>query len=121
MKIVKQIPAFLLAFLFLFGGLNHFFNFVPNPPMTGEPLAFMELFGKSGYMTVIKICEVLFGLLLLIPKTRALGYILIAPIAVNILIFELHIAHAPGIGIALVALTALGIYFNKEKYMGILS
>jgi putative oxidoreductase len=121
MKILSQVPAYLLAFLFLFGGLNHFFAFVPNPPMTGDSLTFMELFGKTGYMTVIKICEVLFGILLLIPKTRALGYILIAPIAINILIFELHIAHAPGIGIALVALTALGIYFNKEKYMGILS
>jgi putative oxidoreductase len=81
----------------------------------------MKLFGSTGYMTVVKICELLFGILILIPKTRALGLILIAPIAVNILIFELHIAKAPGIGVALVVVTAIAIYLNKEKYSSILS
>jgi hypothetical protein len=40
---------------------------------------------------------------------------------VNILIFELHIAKQPGIGVALVVVTALAMYFNKEKYSSILS
>jgi putative oxidoreductase len=122
MNIIKQIPAYLLGALFVFGGAAHLFHFGPTPPpMTGDAATFMTLFGSTGYMTVIKICELLFGILVLIPKTRALGLILLAPIVVNILIFELHIAKAPGIGVALVIVTALAMYFNKEKYSSILS
>lgn len=89
--------------------------------MTGDPATFMSLFGASGYMTTIKVCELLFGIMVLIPKTRALGLLLLAPIVVNILLFELHIAHAPGIGVALTAVTAIAIYFDKEKYSSILA
>jgi hypothetical protein len=122
MQIAKQIPAYLLGAMFIFGGATHLFHFGPTPPpMTGDADTFMKLFGSTGYMTVIKICELLFGILVLIPKTRALGLILLAPIVVNILIFELHIAKAPGIGVALVVVNALAIYFNKEKYSSILS
>jgi putative oxidoreductase len=121
MKIVKQIPAYLLGALFVFGGAAYLFKFMPEEPMIGNAETFMKLFGSTGYMTVIKICELLFGILVLIPKTRALGLLLLAPIVANILIFELHIAKAPGIGIALVAVTALAMYLNKEKYSSILS
>jgi putative oxidoreductase len=122
MNIVKQIPAFLLGAMFIFGGATHLFHFGPTPPpVAGDAETFMKLFGSTGYMTVIKICELLFGVLVLIPKTRALGLILLAPIVVNILIFELHIAKAPGIGVALVVVNALAIYLNKEKYSSILS
>lgn len=122
MNIVKQIPAYLLGALFVFGGAAHFLKFGPEPPpMSGDPATFMTLFGSTGYMTTIKVCELLFGILVLIPKTRALGLLLLAPIVVNILLFELHIAKAPGIGIALVVVTAMAMYFNKEKYSSILS
>ncbi len=122
MKIAKQIPAFLLGAMFIFGGATHLFHFGPTPPpMTGDPATFMQLFGSTGYMTTIKVCELLFGILVLIPKTRALGLILLAPIVVNILLFELHLAKEPGIGVALTVVTALAIYLNKEKYSSILS
>ncbi len=122
MKIAKQIPAFLLGAMFIFGGATHLFKFGPTPPpMTGDPATFMQLFGSSGYMTIIKVCELLFGILVLIPKTRALGLILLAPIVVNILLFELVLAKAPGIGVALVVINALAIYFNKEKYASIIA
>jgi putative oxidoreductase len=121
MNIVKQIPAYLLAFVYVAGGLAFFFNAIPNEPMTGDPDAFMKLFGSTGYMTFIKACEVIFGALLILPKTRALGLILIAPISVNILAFEVLIAKQPGIGVALVVLNALAIWINREKYASILA
>jgi hypothetical protein len=40
---------------------------------------------------------------------------------VNILLFEVHLAKEPGIGVVLVVVTALAIYLNKEKYSSILS
>ncbi len=122
MNILKHIPAVLLGAMFIFGGVTHLFHVGPQPPaMTGDPATFMQLFGGSGYMTTIKVCELLFGILVLIPKTRALGLILLAPIVVNILLFELHLAHAPGIGIALTVVTAIAMYISKDKYSSILS
>jgi putative oxidoreductase len=122
MKIVKQIPAILLGAMFIFGGATHLFHFGPTPPpMTGDADTFMKLFGSTGYMTTIKVCELLFGILVLIPKTRALGLLLLAPIVVNILLFELHISNDPKIGVILAVVTAIAIYLNKEKYASILS
>jgi putative oxidoreductase len=121
MKILTQIPAYLLGALFVFGGAAYLFHLVPDQPMTGDSETFMKLFAGTGYMTTIKVLELIIGLLLFIPKTRALAFILLAPIAVNILLFELHIAHAPGIGVAVVVLNAIGIYLNRDKYMSIIS
>ncbi len=121
MNVVKQIPAYLLGALFVFGGAAFLFKLAPEEPMTGNPETFMKLFGSTGYMTTIKVCELLFGILVLIPKTRALGLLLLAPIVANILLFELHIAKQPGIGVALVVVLALAMYFNKEKYSSILA
>ncbi len=120
MKIAKQIPAYLLGAVFFLFGLAYFFKLMPEPKIEGDPLAFMGVMSK-GYMTFVKVLEVGIGLLLLLPKTRALALILIAPITVNILCFELFIAKQPGIGVALVLVNIIGLYFNKEKYQQILS
>ena len=121
MQIAKQIPVYLLAFIFVAGGAAFFLKMMPEQPMTGNAAKFMELFGPTGYMTFIKACEIIFGLMLILPKTRALGLILLAPIVVNILAFEVFVANQLGIGVALVALIALAIYFNKEKYQSIMA
>lgn len=121
MNIVKQIPAYLLALVYVGAGLAFFFGSMPEQPMNEAQKSFMQLFGGSGWMTFIKVCEVLFGALLILPKTRALALLLIAPISVNILAFELFIAKQPGIGIALVALNAIAIFINRDKYSSILS
>jgi putative oxidoreductase len=121
MKIAKHIPAYLLAFVFVVFGVMFFLKLMPTPAMTGDQLSFMTLFGGSGYMTFIKVLEVAFGVLLIFPKTRAMGLLLILPIVVNILCFELFIAKQPGIGVALLIINVVGIYFNREKYQGILA
>lgn len=122
MKYVKQIPAVLLGLVFFIFGLMFLLNLMPKeqPIQTAEATAFSTVLFTTGYLKTIKIFEVVFGLLLLIPKTRALGYILIAPICVGILMFEIYMAHQPGIGVALVVLNAIGIFINKEKYLTII-
>jgi putative oxidoreductase len=119
MKIVKHIPAILLAILFGVFGIAYFLKLMPTPPMTGDPLTFMTLFSSTGYMNIIKALEVIGGLMLFLPRTRAMGLCIITPIAVNILLFEVCIAKQPGIGIACVLLCMLAIYFIKEKFAGI--
>ncbi len=119
MAIVKQIPALLLGLLFVvFGAI--FFLHLPMPPMDGDAAAFSGLLYKTGYLTIVKVLEVAIGILLLVKPTRALGLVLIAPIVVNICLFELLIAQKPGIGVALVLVNAVGIFLAKEKYLGII-
>jgi putative oxidoreductase len=121
MKVASQIPAILLALVFVVFGLNFFMNFIPMPPLEGLNKKFFEVMAmESSYMMIVKVLEVAIGLMLLLPKTRALALLLIAPIAVNILIYELVIAHQPGIGILLVVLVAAGIYVEREKYLSII-
>ncbi len=121
MKIVKHIPAYLLALVFVVFGLMYFIKPMQPPKMSENELAFMKLFSTTGYLTLIKVLELLFGLMLIFPKTRSLALLLIAPIVVNIFCYEIFISKQPGIGVALLLINALGIYFNREKYMGIVS
>jgi putative oxidoreductase len=75
---------------------------------------------QSKYMTTVKVLEIIGGVLLLFPKTRAIGICIIVPIVVNILLFEIFIAKSVSIGAALVVLSILAIYFNKEKFASML-
>lgn len=121
MKHVKNIPAYLLGFVFVVFGSDFFIHFMPKQPTPdGNAGIFAGLLFSTGFLAFVKVCEVSFGLLLLIPKTRALAYLLIAPITVNILLFEIYMAHQPGIGVLLVVLNAIGIFVNKEKYISII-
>jgi hypothetical protein len=120
MKFIKHVPAAILAFLFLFGGINFFFPLAPMPTMTGNQLAFFNLFGPTGYMAVIKVLEIIGGVLIIMPTKRALATLILAPISVNILLFEICLANTPGIGILLIALISLVIYQEKQKFMALL-
>jgi hypothetical protein len=93
---------------------------MPMPEPTGNVKAFFDLFYPTKYLLVVKILEVVVGLLLFIKPLRALGLLLLAPIVVNILLFELLIAQAPGIGVLLLLLNGIAIYQHKEKYIGII-
>jgi uncharacterized membrane protein YphA (DoxX/SURF4 family) len=119
MIIIKQIPVLLLALVFFVFGLNFFLHFLPMPPATGDAATFFGVIYSTGFLTVVKILEIIFAILLAIKPTRALALLLVAPIVVSILLYELLIAHAPGIGILLVLLNAVSIYQLKEKYLPI--
>ena len=120
MKIIKNIPVYLLALIYLVFGANYFLHFLAMPPMAGDAGNYVGVLYATNFLLVVKIMEVGLGLLLLLPKTRALALLLIAPISINILLFELLIAHQPGIGILVVVLNLLAIIQNKERYLGII-
>ena len=120
MKVLKHIPAAILAFLFLFGGVNYFFPMIPVVKITGNQFTFFNLLTSTGYMAVVKIVEIVGGILMIIPIKRALAVIILAPVSVNILLFEVCIVGTPGIGIVLIALIATVIYQEKQKFMTLL-
>jgi hypothetical protein len=56
----------------------------------------------------------------LVPGKRALGLTILAPITVNILLFELCLAHTPSVGVALTVLSAIIAYQEREKFKALL-
>jgi putative oxidoreductase len=118
MKYIKQIPVLLLGLIFVVFGAIYFLN-LPMPAMTGMAAAFAGILVTTGYMTVVKVLEVVIGIMLFVPKTRKLALILIAPIAFNIFLFDVLISKSFGLGIILLILIAIGIYQNRASYMTI--
>ncbi len=86
--------AGLLGLVFIVFGLNFFLNFIPmpSPPEDSAAAAFMGAMYSTGYLTLVKILEITGGILVAIPKTRNIGLLLLGPIVINILAFNVFIA-----------------------------
>ena len=94
----------LLGLIFFVFGLNFFLHFLPQPPMPEAASAFAGAMFATGYLFVlVKVVEVVAGLLLLAGRFVALALALLAPIVVNIVFFHAFLAPA-GIVIPLVVL-----------------
>jgi len=116
MKIVKIVATYLLALPFLVFGMNFFFNFIPMPPMEGDAAAFIGILVTSGFFAVLKVIEIVLSILLIFNFRRTMALVLLAPISLNILLYEVFIAGAPGIGILLVVLNLFLLIANYSKY-----
>ncbi|HQW27975.1 MAG TPA: hypothetical protein PK529_02250 [Verrucomicrobiales bacterium] len=124
MKIAALIAGILLGLLFLMSAVTVLFKLAPIPEMPeGTPIAtFMAAFGPTGYMTFVKIVELLGGLLVAIPKTRNLGLLCLGPVIVNIFVFHQFVA-GDGIlqpmlfGIAVLALFLLWV--ERDAWKGL--
>ncbi len=114
MTIQKVIGGFLALLMVIFG-LNKFLGFIPVEPPT-DPTAqqFMGAMFSTYLFKVVAIAEIVGGILLVIPKTRFVGWLILLPLIFNIVAF--HLAHDfIGNGIWLLP-TLLFItigYFNK--------
>lgn len=89
MKIVVLIARVLLGLMFVFFGLNEFLNFLPAPPLTGVPGAFLGALITSHYVYLVCAVQVLGGLLLLVNQFVPLGLALLAPVIANIVTYHL--------------------------------
>jgi uncharacterized membrane protein len=116
MKLLKHVPAVLLGLLFLAGGITFFLHVGADQPMPGRAPEFMKLFGGTGYLAVIKVLEIIGGALILLPAQRAKALLILAPIAVNILLFDIYIAGTMGVGIPVVVLILIQAYLDKDKF-----
>ncbi|RJQ22454.1 DoxX protein [Candidatus Woesearchaeota archaeon] len=112
----------LLGAILVFAGGMYFAmmaGLLPPPPaMEGAAGAFMEGLMASGYlMTVVKVLEVVFGLLLLFNQWTKLVLVLLAPLSVNFVLFHVFLAPAGGI-LAYVAflLNAYLLWVNRDAY-----
>jgi hypothetical protein len=99
MKIAANIAGGLLGFIFVALSLMVLLKLAPMPPPPeGSPAAsFMAAFGPTGWFTVVKICELVGGILVAIPKTRNFGLLVLGPIIVNILCFHILVMNGQGL------------------------
>ncbi len=116
--------SFLMGALMINGGLNKIFNYMPTPTdlpeaMMKDMMALMEI---EWLMPLIAVAEIVGGILIIIPKTRALGSLVLFPIMVGILLTHIFVATS-GLPIAL-ALWGILIWIlieNTKKLLTLLN
>ena len=106
--------------MFINAGLDKFFHYMPMPTDLPEDAkkAFEAMGNLPWLIPLVGFIELLGGLLVLFPKTRTFGAIMLFPVLVGILAHNFTIAPAAaGIGIAAVLLLIdfWIIFENKQK------
>jgi putative oxidoreductase len=117
-------PArYLLGLIFFVFGLNGFLNFIPQPPFPeGPTMTFMTGLMAAGYFfPFLKATEVICGLLLLLNKKVPLALLILAPIAVQILLFHtILVPEGAPIAIVIVVAGLLTANAHREAFSHVL-
>jgi uncharacterized membrane protein YphA (DoxX/SURF4 family) len=124
---VIAILAIVLGLFFMYKGLRkHFLSPCKVYDATSTiPLAYQQVITgmcQSGMLKVVGFFQILSGLLLLIPRTRLFGAIMLLPIIFNIFCLHLFLDNRPeelvetGIPLA-INLAILVLYFPKWKVL----
>ena len=96
----------LLGLVFTVFGLNFFLHFLPTPPAGPRAAAFAGALFASGYLfQLLKITEVVAGVLLLSGRFVPLALAVLAPVVINIVSFHLFLAPS-GLGLPAAVLAA---------------
>ena len=126
MKIASHIAAGLLCLAFLMASLLYLMKLGPTPPPPPEgtpPAAFMAAFAPTGYLTFIKICELIGAILVAIPRTRNLGLLVLGPIIVNILAFHVFVTGGQGVTdpmlLGICALALFLLWTERKAFAGL--
>ncbi|MEP5613741.1 MAG: DoxX family protein [Cyclobacteriaceae bacterium] len=123
MRIAATVARYLLGLIFLVFGLNGFLGFLPQPDMGPEAGAFMGALVSTGYFfPMVKLLEVVSGILLLTGKYVPLAIAILGPITLNIFMF--HAVMEPGglpIAIVVFGANILLAVANKDKFKGVFS
>src|ERR1700759_3841042 len=92
-KILPHIAGVLLGLCFLAASIPVLFNLITPPPMPeGTPAAhFMAACWPTGYMKFVKIFEFVGGIVVMIPRLRNIGLLLLGPVIINIIAFHVLI------------------------------
>jgi uncharacterized membrane protein YphA (DoxX/SURF4 family) len=117
---VLFVLTLLFGLMFINAGLDKFFHYMPMPKdMSEKMLKAFGAFTEIGWlMPLVGIAELIGGVLIILPKTRALGALIILPVMVGIFLTNI-VQDKTGLPIALILASILGwvIYENREKYL----
>ena len=132
MKLAANIAGGVLGFLFVAFAILFALMFVfkvlpmpPGPPPGSPQELFMGALIPTGYMYLVKILEVIGGILVAIPRTRNWGLLVLGPIIVNILAFHILIAKGEGLFnpvlIIICLLAAFLLWAGRKAFAGLLN
>jgi uncharacterized membrane protein YphA (DoxX/SURF4 family) len=117
---VLFVLCLLAGLMFINAGLNKFFNYMPMPKDMPDKMVKVGMaFAEIGWlMPLVGTFEVIGGLLLIIPRTRAFGAIVLVPILTGILLANMSMAPS-GLPIvfALIAVLLWVIIENRARYL----
>ena len=112
---VEKVARYGLGLIFVVFGLNYFFQFLPMPAVSSEGGALLGALINTGYLfTLIKVVEIVGGVLFLSNRYINLAVILISPIVLNILLFHILLDSA-GLPMGLLITVLWGILFVRRK------
>ena len=119
-KKVQFVLVLLTALMFLNSGLNKIFKYIPVPDDLPEKLKAMdEGFAAITWLNpLVAVVEILGAILLLIPRFRTLGALMLVPIMVGVLL--VHITAAPSmivLPLILAAVLVWVLYTDRAKLL----
>lgn len=119
-KKILFVVCLLLGLLFINAGLNKFFNYMPVPDDLPEPMVnmFMVMIQIEWLMPLVAVAEITGGILLILPRFRALGAIVLCPILAGIVLITFSVA--PGsfvMTLIVLAAWAWVIVENRKQYL----
>ncbi len=127
MKHASNIAGGLLGFLFVAFGLMFLLGMMPKqpePPAGSAVAMFMGAFAPTGYLTFVKVLEVIGGLLVAVPLTRNLGLLVLGPIIINIIAFHAFVTkdlfHFDPILLFISLLAAFLLWSGRKAFAGLL-
>src|SRR5258708_3642315 len=114
------ISRILLGLMFIIPGANKLLHFLPIAVTPGDATTYLNLLFAHHILTVVALLEIIASLLLLFGRYVPLGLTLLAPIAVNILMFHLFLdpPRLP-IAIAVVLLETFLIWTHRSAFVGL--
>ena len=113
----------ILGLIFFVFGLNGFLHFLPMPELTGEAGKFFGgLMAAPYFLPVLKVVEVLAGVMLLLRRFVPLALVLLAPVVVQIFLFHAMLApEGLPLPVVIVLLEAyLGFVVYKDSFRTVL-
>jgi len=127
MKYIPAIAGVLLGLCFLAASVPVLFNLINIPKLPeGTPAwHFMEAFVPTGYVKFVKMFEFIGGLVVMVPRLRNIGLLLLGPVIVNIIAFHVfvddpHQLVNPMLDIIIVCALYL-LWTARQKFAGLLN
>ena len=113
MKHIPTIAGALLGLAFLTFGLNHWLHFLPmgdGPPEGSPPALFFGSIIPTGFLSFVKVLEIIGGALVAVPRNRHFRPLILGPIIVNILAFHIFIVKGGLLQPPVVLISVLGAF-----------
>jgi putative oxidoreductase len=126
MRHLATVVGILLGLLFIVAGGTFLVGLIPDmpAPAEGSLLAqFQNVFWSTHWLFVVKVCELIGGVLVAIPRTRNIGLLILGPIIINIGLASALVMGEPGnplvIGMCAAALFLL--WHERRAFAGLIT